>query len=247
MSDFSQQAEQTADRVEEKAAAEAEFEVALREVEARVDRRLKESAELRYSIEQELSTERARTAQQDREVQRLRSELKRMVQVSASTEAKLNAFEQMLEAVEDDIDERIAAVEERSLGQIAEANRERDLVKADLRECLAKAQVEADNAEKLAAENKALRQDSDQRIAAVEARSLSQIADANKERDAVKADLRECFTKAQVEAENAEKLAAENKALRLDIEKLSGQLDQMRSNWLWRTVAKLRRVHSEEK
>lgn len=150
-------------------AAEAEFETALREVEARVERRLKEAAELRHSIEHELSAERARVADQDRELQRLRLELKKMAQVSASTEAKLNAFEQMLEAVEDDIDERIAAVETHSLGRLA------------------------------------------------------------------------------AEAKEVEQLAAENKELRKEIEALSGELDRRRSNWLWRTVAKLRRVQSEEK
>lgn len=150
-------------------AAEAEFETALREVEARVDRRLKEAAELRHSIEHELSVERARVADQDRELQRLRLELKKMAQVSASTEAKLNAFEQMLEAVEDDIDERIAAVETHSLGRVA------------------------------------------------------------------------------AEAKEVDRLVGENKALRDEIETLSGQLSQLQSNWVWRTVAKLRRVRADAK
>lgn len=169
MSEVPLQAQRALDDSESETAAEGEFETALRLVEARVDRRLKEAAELRHSIEQELSAERSRAAEQDRELQRLRLELKRMAQVSASTEAKLNAFEQMLEAVEDDIDERIAAVEAHSLGRLA------------------------------------------------------------------------------AEAKEVERLAAENKGLRNEIEVLSGKLARMPSNWLWRTVAKFRRVQTDGK
>jgi ABC-type phosphate transport system auxiliary subunit len=91
-------------------ATEAEFETALREIEARVDRRLLEAAELRHATEQELAMERYRAGELEKDVERLRLEIKRTAQTAAAAEAKLNAFEQMLEAVEDDIDERIEVV-----------------------------------------------------------------------------------------------------------------------------------------
>jgi chromosome segregation ATPase len=103
---------------------EAEFETALREIEARVDRRLFEAAELRFALEQELGTERYRAVEQEREVERLRLELKKMAQAAAAAEAKLSAFEQMLEAVEDDIDERIETVTSLSVDKLSEATAE---------------------------------------------------------------------------------------------------------------------------
>lgn len=105
-------------------AAEAEFETALREIEARVDRRLLEAAEQRYAIEQELGIERYRAAELEREVERLRLELKKMAQSAAAAEAKLSSFEQMLEAVEDDIDERIEAVTALSVDRLSKATAE---------------------------------------------------------------------------------------------------------------------------
>lgn len=163
------------------AATEAEFESALREIEARVDRRLLEAAELRYAIEQELAAERSRVVEQGREAEQLRLELKRMAQTAAAAEAKLSAFEQMLEAVEDDIDERIETITLLSDRKLSEKKTEAQLLS--------------------------------DKLATVEAR-----------------------------AQVSERLETENLKLREDISRLNEQLERIRSTWVRRTTARVRRL-----
>lgn len=201
--------------------AEAEFETALREIEARVDRRMLEAADQRHAIEQELRVERYRAAELEREVERLRLELHKMAQSAAAAEAKLSTFEQMLEAVEDDINERIETVTALSVDRLSEATAELATHKARIEASLLREEADRQTIDAKTFEAQVL---------------VDKLATMTVEAQVIADKLATIEPRAQ----SADRLEAENISLRGEVTRLSEQLDHIRSTWIWRTSTTVR-------
>jgi chromosome segregation ATPase len=209
---------------------EAEFETGLRAVEARCERRLQDAEKLRSKLEEELAEERNRAEGQERELQRLRKEAKQLGEESASAEARLKAFEQMLEAVEDGIDERIGKVEERTLARISEAEELRRILEASIGALTAEKQTLKREVEQEQARSRELVEQVESSVSRIDALSAD------------KDDLLQKLAQAKREAENAARLMLENERLRQDVDELRARLDQIKATWSWRFTAPLRRM-----
>jgi len=91
---------------------EAEFEYALRTLNAMFDRRLLIAAAERQELETELTVLRASVAGREHEASKLRKQVKELSRSLADSERDIKRFEQGLQAVEDGFDEQLGIVED---------------------------------------------------------------------------------------------------------------------------------------